>query len=50
VIIVDAQIHVLRRIHEAFGARRLLGGTDYSRLPREWILGRATAEWVGCPG
>ncbi len=58
----------LRRIHEAFGARRMLWGTDYSRLPvpyedairlfsdaldvltpedRAWIMGRATAEWIG---
>jgi len=58
----------LRRIYDAFGARRMLWGTDYSRLPvpyrdavrharegidfltaedREWILGRACADWVG---
>jgi L-fuconolactonase len=58
----------LRRVYDAFGARRMLWGTDYSRLPvpyrdavrhvregldfltkedREWVLGRACAEWVG---
>jgi len=58
----------LQRIHEAFGARRMLWGTDYTRLPvpyrdavrhvregmsflsagdREWVAGRACAEWVG---
>ncbi|MBI2216022.1 MAG: amidohydrolase [Candidatus Rokubacteria bacterium] len=58
----------IRRVHDAFGARRMLWGTDYSRLPvpyedairlftealdflsaddREWIMGRATAEWIG---
>lgn len=58
----------LRRIYDAFSARRMLWGTDYSRLPvpyrdavrharegidfltaedREWILGRACADWVG---
>lgn len=58
----------LKRIHEAFGARRMLWGTDYTRLPvpyrdaarharegmpflsasdREWVVGRACAEWVG---
>jgi predicted TIM-barrel fold metal-dependent hydrolase len=58
----------LRRVYNAFGPRRMLWGTDYSRLPvpyreavrhlqdgvdfltkddREWILGRACAEWVG---
>ena len=58
----------LRRIHEAFGARRMLWGTDYTRLTvpyrdavrhvregmdflsagdREWVAGRACAEWVG---
>jgi L-fuconolactonase len=58
----------LRRIHEAFGARRMLWGTDYTRLPvpyreavrharegmpflgaadREWVVGRACAEWLG---
>src|SRR3989449_11512526 len=56
----------LRRIHEAFGARRMLWGTDYTRLTvpyrdavrhvregmdflsagdREWVAGRACAEW-----
>jgi predicted TIM-barrel fold metal-dependent hydrolase len=60
----------LRRIYDAFGARRMLWGTDYSRLPvpyedamrlftdaldfltredREWIMGRAAAEWVDWP-
>ena len=60
----------LRRIYDAFGARRMLWGTDYSRLPvpyedaillftealefmtaedRDWIMGRATATWVGWP-
>jgi len=58
----------LRRIYEAFGARRLLWGTDYTRLTvpyrdavrharegmdflsagdREWVAGRACADWVG---
>jgi predicted TIM-barrel fold metal-dependent hydrolase len=58
----------LRRVYDAFGPRRMLWGTDYSRLPvpyrdavrhmrdgidfltgddREWIMGRACAEWVG---
>lgn len=58
----------LRRVYDAFGPRRMLWGTDYSRLPvpyreavrhikegldflsrddRDWILGRACAEWVG---
>ncbi|OLC17310.1 MAG: hypothetical protein AUH29_02385 [Candidatus Rokubacteria bacterium 13_1_40CM_69_27] len=58
----------IRRVWEAFGPRRMLWGTDYSRLPvpyrdavrhvregldflskddREWIMGRACAEWVG---
>lgn len=58
----------IRRVYDAFGPRRMLWGTDYSRLPgpytdavrlftealdflssedREWIMGRATAEWVG---
>lgn len=58
----------IRRVHAAFGARRMLWGTDLSRLPcpyrdairlftealdflsaddREWIMGRAVAEWVG---
>ncbi len=57
----------LRRVYDAFGAHRMLWGTDYSRLPppygdairlftealdfltaedREWIMGRATAEWL----
>lgn len=60
----------LRRVWEAFGARRMLWGTDYSRLPvpyrdavrharegmtflspaeREWVLGRACAEWIDWP-
>lgn len=60
----------LRRVHDAFGPKRMLWGTDYSRLPvpyrdavrhlregidfltaddREWIMGRACAEWVGWP-
>jgi predicted TIM-barrel fold metal-dependent hydrolase len=60
----------IRRVYEAFGARRMLWGTDYSRLPvpyedamrlftealdflsaddREWIMGRATAEWIRWP-
>lgn len=58
----------LERIYKAFGARRMLWGTDYTRLPvpyrdavrharesmpflsaadREWVLGRACAEWLG---
>jgi L-fuconolactonase len=58
----------VKRVYDAFGARRMLWGTDYSRLPvpyrealrhmregipfltaedREWILGRACADWVG---
>jgi predicted TIM-barrel fold metal-dependent hydrolase len=58
----------LRRIYDAFGAPRMLWGSDYSRLPvpyednvrlftealdflsredREWVMGRATATWVG---
>jgi predicted TIM-barrel fold metal-dependent hydrolase len=58
----------IRRVYDAFGPRRMLWGTDYSRLPvpyreavrhvregidfltkddREWVLGRACAEWVG---
>lgn len=58
----------LRRVYDAFGPRRMLWGTDYSRLPgpyrdavrlftealdflspddREWIMGGATAEWIG---
>ena len=58
----------VRRVFEAFGSRRMLWGTDYSRLTcpyadairlftdaldflslgdREWIMGRATAEWIG---
>lgn len=58
----------IRRVYDAFGPRRMLWGTDYSRLPvpyrdalrlfteglgfptaedREWILGRAAAEWTG---
>jgi predicted TIM-barrel fold metal-dependent hydrolase len=62
--------HRLRRVYDAFGARRMLWGTDYSRLPcpyrqaithfteeldflsredKEWIMGRATAEWLGWP-
>lgn len=60
----------IRRVYEAFGPRRMLWGTDYSRLPcsyrqavtlftealdflssedREWIMGRAAAEWLGWP-
>jgi L-fuconolactonase len=60
----------IRRVYDAFGARRMLWGTDYSRLPcpyrqaitlftealdflsredKEWIMGRATAEWLGWP-
>jgi predicted TIM-barrel fold metal-dependent hydrolase len=63
------QLHKhIRRVYDAFGSRRMLWGTDYSRLPcpyadairlftealdflspldREWIMGRATAEWIG---
>ncbi len=58
----------IRRVYDAFGPRRMLWGTDYSRLPcpyrqavtlfteeldflsredKEWIMGRATAEWLG---
>ena len=57
----------IRRVYEAFGPRRMLWGTDYSRLPcpyrqaiilftealdflsaedKEWIMGRAAAEWL----
>lgn len=57
----------IRRVYDAFGPRRMLWGTDYSRLPcpyrqamtlftealdflsaedKEWIMGRATAEWL----
>ena len=60
----------IRRVYDAFGARRMLWGTDYSRLPcpyrqaitlyteeldflssedKEWIMGRAAAEWLGWP-
>lgn len=60
----------IRRVWEAFGARRMLWGTDYSRLTvpyrdavrhardeldflskddREWMVGRACAQWVGWP-
>jgi len=60
----------IRRVYDAFGPRRMLWGTDYSRLPcpyrqavtlfteeldflshedKEWIMGRATAEWLGWP-
>lgn len=60
----------VRLVYDAFGARRMLWGTDYSRLPvpyedclrlftealdfltpedREWIVGRAAAQWVGWP-
>lgn len=60
----------IRRVYDAFGARRMLWGTDYSRLPkpyidairlvtealdflsgadREWIMGRATSEWLRWP-
>lgn len=60
----------IRRVYDAFGARRMLWGTDYSRLPkpyvdairlvtealdflsetdREWIMGRAAAEWLRWP-
>lgn len=60
----------IRRVYDAFGPRRMLWGTDYSRLPcpyrqavtlfteelgflspedREWIMGRAAAEWLGWP-
>jgi predicted TIM-barrel fold metal-dependent hydrolase len=49
----------LRRIHEAFGARRMLWGTDYTRLTVSYrdavrhiregmdFLGAADREWVG---
>lgn len=58
----------IRRVYDAFGPRRMLWGTDYSRLPcsyrqaialftealdflsaedKEWIMGRAAAEWLG---
>ena len=60
----------IRRVYDAFGPRRMLWGTDYSRLPypygqaitlftealdfltaedKEWIMGRAAAEWLGWP-
>ncbi len=60
----------VRRVYDAFGPRRMLWGTDYSRLPcpyrqaitlftdeldflskedKEWIMGRAVAEWLGWP-
>lgn len=60
----------IRRVYDAFGAQRMLWGTDYSRLPcpyadavrlftealdfpsaqdREWIMGRAAAEWLRWP-
>ncbi|MBI3626088.1 MAG: amidohydrolase [Candidatus Rokubacteria bacterium] len=60
----------IRRVYDAFGPRRMLWGTDYSRLPcpyrqaialfsevldflsaedKEWIMGRAAADWLGWP-
>jgi predicted TIM-barrel fold metal-dependent hydrolase len=60
----------IRRVYDAFGPRRMLWGTDFSRLPcpyrqaitlfteelnflstedKEWIMGRAAAEWLGWP-
>jgi predicted TIM-barrel fold metal-dependent hydrolase len=62
--------HHIRRVWDAFGPRRMLWGTDYSRLTcpyrlavtlftealdflsaedKEWIMGRAAAEWLGWP-
>ncbi len=60
----------IRRVYDAFGPRRMLWGSDYSRLPcpyrqavtlftealdflsaedKEWIMGRAAADWLGWP-
>lgn len=60
----------IRQVYDAFGPKRMLWGTDYSRLPcpyrdairlftealaflstedREWIMGRAAAQWLGWP-
>ena len=60
----------IRRVYDAFGPRRMLWGTDYSRLTcpyhqavtlftealdflsaedKEWIMGRAAADWLGWP-
>lgn len=60
----------IRHVYDAFGPRRMLWGTDYSRLPcayrdairlftealdflsaedKEWIMGRAAAQWLRWP-
>lgn len=61
---------LIRRVYDAFGPRRMLWGTDYSRLTcpyrqavtlftealdflsaedKEWIMGRAAAQWLDWP-